>query len=79
MTLVNTLFEHVKNILNDQMNFIVGLVVNEVYQVAAIIEKLPTLWKDFKNYLKHKRKKMTIEDLVVKLRFEEDNKSAKNR
>ncbi|XP_070028293.1 uncharacterized protein [Nicotiana sylvestris] len=35
-----------------------GLVINEAFQVAAIIEKLPPLWKDFKNYLKHKRKEI---------------------
>ncbi|KAL3334085.1 hypothetical protein AABB24_030714, partial [Solanum stoloniferum] len=56
-----------------------GLVVNDAFQVAAIIEKLPTLWKDFKNYLKHKRKEMTVEDLMVRLRIEEDNKAAEKR
>ena len=33
-------------------------------------------WTDFKNYLKHKRKEMTIEDLVVRLCIEEENKMA---
>ncbi|KAM3200253.1 putative protein isoform X1 [Capsicum annuum] len=42
-----------------------GLIVNDVFQVAAIVEKLPPLWKDFKNYLKYKRKEMTVEDLIV--------------
>ncbi|XP_015160408.1 uncharacterized protein [Solanum tuberosum] len=55
------------------------LVVNDAFQVAAIIEKLPPLWKDFKNYLKHKRKEMTVEDLMVRLRIEEDNKAAEKR
>ncbi|PHT66435.1 hypothetical protein T459_30860 [Capsicum annuum] len=27
-------------------------------------KKLPPMWKDFKNYLKHKRKEMTVEDLI---------------
>ncbi|XP_070013303.1 uncharacterized protein [Nicotiana sylvestris] len=40
----------------DNKNFIEGLVINEAFQVAAMIEKLPHLWKDFKNYLKHKHK-----------------------
>ncbi|KAF3661878.1 putative glucan endo-1,3-beta-glucosidase A-like [Capsicum annuum] len=48
-------------------------------EVAAIVEKLPPLWKDFKNYLKHKRKEMTIEDFIVRLRIEEDNKGAERR
>ncbi|XP_070667957.1 uncharacterized protein [Malus domestica] len=41
---------------------------------GVFIEKLPPSWKEFKNYLKHKRKEMTLEDLIVRLRIEEDNK-----
>ena len=33
-----------------------GMTLSETFQVATIIEKLPPAWKDFKNYLKHKRK-----------------------
>ena len=51
-----------------------GMMLSKFFQVAAIIEKLPPSWKDFKNYLKHKRKEMRIEDLVIRLRIEEDNK-----
>ena len=54
-----------------------GMFVSESFQVAAIIEKLPPSWKDFKNYLKHKRKEMRLEDLIVRLRIEEDNRSSK--
>ena len=50
-----------------------GMSLSESFQVAAIIEKLPPLWKEFKNYLKHKRKEMRIEDLIVRLRIEEGN------
>ena len=32
--------------------------LSESFQVAAIVEKLPPSWKDFKNYLKHKHKEM---------------------
>ncbi|PKI39225.1 hypothetical protein CRG98_040384, partial [Punica granatum] len=53
-----------------------GMALSESFQVAVVIEKLPSGWKDFKNYLKHKRKEMTMEDLVVKLRIEEDNKNS---
>ena len=53
--------------------------MNDVFQVAAIIEKLPPLWKDFKNYLKHKRKEMTVKDLIVRFGIEEDNKAAEKR
>ena len=45
-----------------------GMMLSESFQVAAIIEKLLSNWKDFKNYLKHKRKEMKLEDLIVRLR-----------
>nr|XP_009774563.1 PREDICTED: uncharacterized protein LOC104224579 [Nicotiana sylvestris] len=45
----------------------------------AMIEKLPPLWKDCKNYLKHKRKEMKLEDLIIRLRIEEDNKAAEKK
>ena len=47
--------------------------LSEKFQVLAIIEKLPSAWKDFKNYLKHKGKEMGFEDLIIRLRIEEDN------
>nr|GEW74518.1 hypothetical protein [Tanacetum cinerariifolium] len=50
-----------------------GMTLSETFQVAVIIEKLPPSWVDFKNYLKHKRKEMSVEDLVVCLRIEENN------
>ncbi|XXG73336.1 hypothetical protein AAC387_Pa07g2274 [Persea americana] len=56
-----------------------GMSLSESFQVAAIIEKLPPLWKDFKNYFKHKRKEMKLEDLIVKLRIEEDNHASKKK
>ncbi|CAM8902696.1 unnamed protein product [Rhodiola kirilowii] len=56
-----------------------GMKVNEQFQVAAVIEKLPSGWKDFKNYLKHKRKEMSMEDLVIHLKNEEDNRLSDKR
>nr|XP_009772812.1 PREDICTED: uncharacterized protein LOC104223140 [Nicotiana sylvestris] len=56
-----------------------GMVVNEAFQVAAMIEKLPHSWRDFKNHLKHKRKEMKLEDLVIRLRIEEDNKTPEKK
>ena len=56
-----------------------GMSLSESFQVAAIIEKLPPLWKDFKNYLKHKRKEMKLEDLIIRLRIEEDNRASEKK
>ena len=51
-----------------------GMVLGESFRVIVIIEKLPLTWKDLKNYLKNKRKEMSMEDLVVRLRIEQDNR-----
>ena len=56
-----------------------GMSLSESFQVAAIIEKLPPLWKEFKNYLKHKRKEMRVEDLIVRMRIEEDNRASEKK
>ncbi|KAF3612646.1 putative histone H2A.3-like [Capsicum annuum] len=61
------------------INWFIGLIVNDVFQVATIIEKLPPMWKDLKNYLKYKCKEMTFEDLIVRLHIEEDNRTAERR
>ena len=58
---------------------IVGMILSETFQMAAIIEKLPSGWKDFKNYLKHKWKEMNLEELIVKLRIEKDNRDSEKR
>ena len=56
-----------------------GMSLSESFQVAAIIEKLPPLWKEFKNYLKHKRKEMRLEYLIVRLRIKEDNRASEKK
>jgi hypothetical protein len=47
------------------------------FQMVAIIGKLPPSWKEFKNYFKHKSKKTGVEDLVLRLRVEKENKLSK--
>ncbi|XP_075084784.1 uncharacterized protein LOC142168031 [Nicotiana tabacum] len=54
---INAYVESINSLTNYEF-FVKGLVINEAFQVAAMIEKLPPLWRDFKNYLKHKRKEM---------------------
>lgn len=52
--------------------------LSKSFQVTAIIQKLPPMWKDFKNYFKYKRREMNIEELIVRLRIEEDNRNLDN-
>ncbi|KAK5802287.1 hypothetical protein PVK06_029872 [Gossypium arboreum] len=53
------------------------MMISESFQVVGINEKLPPTWNDFKNYLQHKRKEMSVEDLIVRLRIKEDNRGTK--
>ena len=55
------------------------MILLETFQVATIIEKLSHVWRDFKNYLKHKRKELKLKVLMVMLRIEEDNRKSKKR
>ena len=43
------------------------------------MEKLPPAWRDFKNYLKHKRKERKLKDFIVRLGIEEDNQKFEKR
>jgi len=56
-----------------------GVFLPKTFQVAIIMEKLPPAWRYFKNYLKHKHKKLKLEDLIVRLRIEEDNLKSEKR
>uniref|UniRef100_A0A1S3Z0Z5 Retrovirus-related Pol polyprotein from transposon TNT 1-94-like beta-barrel domain-containing protein n=1 Tax=Nicotiana tabacum TaxID=4097 RepID=A0A1S3Z0Z5_TOBAC len=62
-----------------ELQVIVHDLLAKAFQVATFIEKLHPLWKDFKNYLKYKRNEMTLEDLIVRLRIEEDNKATEKK
>ncbi|VFQ70238.1 unnamed protein product [Cuscuta campestris] len=49
-----------------------GMGVSEAFQVAAIFHVLPPAWDEFRSYLKLKRKEMTLEQLLVRLRIREE-------
>ncbi|KAL6572568.1 hypothetical protein OROMI_013526 [Orobanche minor] len=55
------------------------MMLPELFIVGTVIEKLLPSWKDFKNHLKHKRKEMSLEDLVVRLRIVEDNRKSDSK
>jgi len=55
------------------------MLLSESFQVVTIIEKLPSSWKDFKNYVKHKHKKIRVEDIIMRLRIKKDNKLFEKR
>ena len=56
-----------------------GMILPVTFQVATIMEKLPPTWRDFNNYLKHKRKEIKLEDIIVRLRIEKDNRKSEKK
>ena len=51
-----------------------NITLPEAFVTGALIEKLPDSWKDYKKELKHKRKQMNFEDVIIHIRIEEKNK-----
>ncbi|XP_077221650.1 uncharacterized protein LOC143855418 [Tasmannia lanceolata] len=51
------------------------MTISDQFQVAAVIDKLPPSWKEFRNSLLHKTKELSMEGLLVRLRIEEENRN----
>ena len=47
----------------------------EPFVDGYLIETLLDSWKDYKNSMKHKRKQMSLEDVIIHIRIEEKNKT----
>ena len=47
----------------------------EPFVVGYLIETLPDSWKVYKNSMKHKRKQTSLEDVIIHIRIEEQNKT----
>ncbi|XP_021737331.1 uncharacterized protein LOC110703861 [Chenopodium quinoa] len=50
-----------------------GMKMCEILQANMLIEKLPESWSDYRNHLKHKKKDLTLEELVSHMKIEEAN------
>ena len=47
----------------------------EYFVVGYLVETLPKSWKDYKSNMKHKRKQMSLEDVIIHIRIEEQNRN----
>ncbi|KAK3018053.1 hypothetical protein RJ639_005178 [Escallonia herrerae] len=52
-----------------------GMPLPDPFVSGSLIEKLPESWSDYKSMMKHKRKDMTLKDVIVYIRIEEKNRS----
>ena len=55
------------------------MILPKIFQFVTIMEKLSPVWRDFKNYLKHKCKELKLEDLIMRLKIKEDNQKLEKR
>ncbi|XP_021757936.1 uncharacterized protein LOC110722971 [Chenopodium quinoa] len=51
-----------------------GMKMCEILQANVLIEKLPDSWSDYQNHLKHKKRDLTLEELVSHMKIEEANR-----
>ncbi|CAN1159986.1 hypothetical protein LINPERPRIM_LOCUS21963, partial [Linum perenne] len=51
-----------------------GMHMCEVLQANVLIERLPEAWSDYRNLLKHKKRDLTLEELIGHMKIEEANR-----
>ena len=66
------------HILTDYHLLINDLVIEDIklhepFVVGYLVETFPKSWKDYKNNMKHKRKQMSLKDVIIYIRIEEQN------
>ena len=49
------------------------MAIDDAFQAATLIEKLPPSWKEYRNYLKQKKHDTFLEYLIVHIRIEDSN------
>ncbi|KAD3067345.1 hypothetical protein E3N88_35225 [Mikania micrantha] len=51
-----------------------GMKMCETLQANVLLEKFPPSWSEYRNHLKHKKKDMTLQELISHMRTEEANR-----
>ncbi|KAL0419010.1 UNVERIFIED_CONTAM: hypothetical protein Sradi_1314500 [Sesamum radiatum] len=58
----------VADVLNEDMKMC------EILQANVLLEKFPPSWNDYRNHLKHKKRDLTLQELISHMRTEEANR-----
>ncbi|KAJ9545520.1 hypothetical protein OSB04_025227 [Centaurea solstitialis] len=71
---------HELQVLVNKMNSL-SITIPEIFQVGAILDKLPPSWKDFSKRMMHKSEDYSLDDMLKHLRIEEEarNRDKKSR
>ena len=52
--------------------------LTEPFLVGYLVETFLESWKGYKNNMKHKRKQMSLEEVIIHIRIEEQNRNRDN-
>ncbi|KAJ9557199.1 hypothetical protein OSB04_011813 [Centaurea solstitialis] len=71
---------HELQVLVNKMNSL-SITIPEIFQLGAILDKLPPSWKDFSKRMMHKSEDYSLDDMLKHLRIEEEarNRDKKSR
>ncbi|KAJ9561022.1 hypothetical protein OSB04_006182 [Centaurea solstitialis] len=61
-------------VLVNKMNHL-NIPLPEIFQVGAVVDKLPPSWKDFSKRMMHKSEDYSLDDLLKHLRIEEETRN----
>ncbi|PWA51807.1 hypothetical protein CTI12_AA414860 [Artemisia annua] len=61
-----------ENLVTDVLNE--GMKMCEILQANVLLEKFPPLWNDYRNQLKHKKRDLSLQELISHMRTEEANR-----
>ncbi|KAK4389970.1 hypothetical protein Sango_2060300 [Sesamum angolense] len=51
-----------------------GMKMCEILQANVLLEKFPPTWSEYRNHLKHKKRDLTLQELISHMRIEEANR-----
>ncbi|XP_074288095.1 uncharacterized protein LOC141613255 [Silene latifolia] len=51
-----------------------GMKLDEIFLANVLLEKFPPSWNEYRNHLKHKKKDLSLQELVGHMRTEEANR-----
>ena len=51
-----------------------GMALHDVFLANVLLEKFPPSWSEYRNHLKHKKKDLSLQELVGHMRTEEANR-----
>ncbi|GKF67004.1 hypothetical protein Tco_0193521, partial [Tanacetum coccineum] len=61
-----------ENLVTEVLNE--GMKMCEILQANVLLEKFPPLWNDYRNQLKHKKRDLSLQELISHMRTEEVNR-----